>query len=281
MTVSRVATKPQVTALLKHPEQRVAPSPVTSGEVLLRDTDSAAPVALVLKAPQDLTEACRDLFRSTDFSMGVRRVNGLANESQTFGYTQPNALRRRYAPTTSRFAIKNAAGHALLEDAATWYADALGRHLPDIASHARAVTADVDAQWQLGRSWWTSGIVNKNTPLMYHRDASNHPAWSAMLVTRWGMRGGHLHIADYDITLECADGHVVYFAGYELVHAVTPFRASLKGAYRYSAVYYPIRYFAKAGTYDDALSRGRTRETGMADGLVERQAGMGLIEQGS
>ena len=254
---------------------------MTTGEVMIHDADSDAPVALVLKAPTDLTEACRQLFLRTDFSMGVRRVNGLANESQTFGYTQPNALRRRYAPTTSRFAIKDPQGHALLEEAATEYARMLARHLPEIADAARRVTCDVDPQWQMGQSWWTSGIVNKNTPLMYHRDASNHPAWSAMLVTRWGMRGGHLHIADYDITLDCADGHVVYFAGYELVHAVTPFKASLKGAYRYSAVYYPIRYFAKAGSYTEALAAGRARETTFADGLITRQAGAGLIGQPS
>jgi hypothetical protein len=266
-----------VTALLKQPETRVAPSPITTGEVLVTDSDTGDPVALVVKAPDHLVEGCRDLCLRTDFSMGVRRVNGLANESQTFGYTQPNALRRRYAPTTSRFAVRDPEGHHLLEVAATWYAQAIAAYLPDIAKDARYVTRQVDPQWQLGDSWWTSGIVNKNTPLMYHRDASNHPAWSAMLLTRWGMRGGHLHIADYDLTLSCDDGHVVCFPGHELVHAVTPFRAALRGAYRYSTVYYPIRYFAQAGSYTEALARGRQRETDMADGLVQRQNASGLI----
>jgi hypothetical protein len=266
-----------VTALLRTPERRVAPSPVTTGECILYDRATALPVALVIKAPPELTQRCADLFLRTDFSMGVRRINGLANESQTFGYTQPNALRRRYAPTTSRFAVRDPAGHALLEQAASWYADALTAHLPEIAAAARQITAGVDPQWQLGTSWWTSGIVNKNTPLLYHRDASNHPAWSAMLVTRWGMRGGHLHIADYDITLACDHGHVVYFAGYELVHGVTPFTASLRGAWRYSAVYYPIRFFERAGDFTAALDRGRLRETDMADDLVKRQQAAGFI----
>lgn len=256
-----------------------ATRPRVVGPCLVRDADTDNPIMLVFKAPPDTLEACRQLCLRTDFSMGVRRVNGLANESQTFGYTQPNALRRRYAPTASRFAKRDPEGHHVLESAATGYAREIAHQLPGIAAAARDATAAVDPHWQLGESWWTSGIVNKNTPLMYHRDASNHPAWSAMLVVRWGMRGGHLHLADYDLTLDCADGDVVCFPGHEIVHAVTPFKSALRGAYRYSIVYYPIRYFEQAGSFDEALAAGRKRETDFADGLIERQTGLGLIPQ--
>lgn len=273
-----IPTRKEASQLLKTPAPN-STGLVLPGECIVRDGDTDAPILLVFKASEAIREACRALCQRTDFSMGVRRVNGLANESQTFGYTQPNALRRRYAPTASRFAKRDPQGHQDLEDAAGAYAREIAHRLPGIAADARTKTSKVDPNWQLGGSWWTSGIINRNTPLMYHRDASNHPAWSAMLVIRWGMRGGHLHLADYDLTVDCADGQVVCFPGHEIVHAVTPFKASFKGAYRYSIVYYPIRYFEQAGAFADALAEGRKRETNMADGLIDRQTGLGLIPQ--
>jgi hypothetical protein len=103
----------------------------------------------------------------------------------------------------------------------------------------------------------------------YHRDGSNFPSWSAMPVIRHRVRGGHLHLPEYGLTVPCVDSTILYFWGQKHVHGVTPITPAPRGkSYRFTIVYYARRGMKDCATFarETAVARARrtARETKMA-----------------
>ena len=193
---------------------------------------------------------------------GVQRSTAFRSASRTFGSAPRKPVQRRDACRLSAFAVDEPARHAVLEK----FADQLGETIveidPRIPEHDREVLGVVLPEWRMGsEKLWTSGVINQSAKLPYHRDAFNFKTWSAMPVIRRGMRGGHLHIPEYDLTIACADGYAVYFCGRELMHGVTPMKAVTKDAYRYSIVYYALRGMKDCYTYAMETAYGKRKRT--------------------
>jgi hypothetical protein len=87
------------------------------------------------------------------------------------------------------------------------------------------------------------------------------------------MDGGHLHMPEYDITINCRDGWALWFNGFAYVHGVTPMKPRVKDAYRYSIVFYAKRGMKDCHTYavelGEARAKRKEREMGMANQTVE------------
>jgi len=136
--------------------------------------------------------------------------------------------------------------------------------------------SDVKDEWRLGETNWTSGVVNRSSSLPYHRDGFNFAVWTAMPVLRRHMRGGYLHIPEYNAVVASRDGWAVFFPGYELVHGVTPMTPTREGGYRYSVVYYALKgmkdCFTHAVETQYALKKRTEREQAMAAELAQRLA---------
>src|SRR3982751_17283 len=141
---------------------------------------------------------------------------------------------------------------------------------------------DIDRDWKLGESEWTSGVINASARLPYHRDAMNFPVWSAMPVLRRHMDGGHLHVPEYDLVLPCRDGWGVFFPGYDLVHGVTPMSPTRPDGYRYSLVYYALRGMQDCFTYAVEREHARTRRTEREQEIARKLADgePSILEQG-
>jgi hypothetical protein len=87
---------------------------------------------------------------------------------------------------------------------------------------------------------FTSGVINKDTALGYHRDLANtKDGISCMLILKKGIAGGELILPELNIGFSCQDGYMLLFDGQKYLHGVTPILDSktLKG-YRYTIVYY-------------------------------------------
>jgi hypothetical protein len=126
--------------------------------------------------------------------------------------------------------------------------------------------------WRLtDHALWTSGVINKESPLPYHRDGNNFDAWSVMPVVRRGVRGGHLHLPEYDMVVPCRDGYAVAFYGKRLVHGVTPMERTTPDAYRVSVVYYALRGLKDCHTFAAETARAAVRRT-------ERESRLGSKE---
>jgi hypothetical protein len=279
LTLPRSATVPQVSALIRSAPPPLLPDLAPAEPFIGLDADSGEPVVAVLRAPPNVLESLRHpLLSYNHVGGGVIRSNGQRTQSAVFGWTAPLPIRRRYVPTLSALDRDNHPLAAGLRAGATTWAALLREALPQVAAEAESATAGVSPAWRLGESWWTSGVINRDAALLYHRDANNLPAWSAMLVVRAGVAGGYLHIADYDLLLPCRDGDVVCFPGYRLVHSVTPMRKRLSGGYRVTVVHYPVKSFAGLGDPVDEFHAGRRKETSVVAGALERQRASGLLK---
>jgi len=108
-------------------------------------------------------------------------------------------------------------------------------------------------------------VINKESSLPYHRDGNNFDAWSVMPVIRRGVRGGHLHIPEYDIVVPCRDMFTVAFFGRRLVHGVTPMSKQSAEAYRISVVYYALKGLKDCHTFAEETALARVKRTERED----------------
>ena len=84
-------------------------------------------------------------------------------------------------------------------------------------------------------------------------------------------RGGYLSMPEYDLTIECRDGWVLFFPGFRYLHGVTPIKHVQKDSYRYTVVYYCLRGMKDCFTYaveqKEARKRRTEREVGLASAV--------------
>lgn len=253
-----------------------AQEPNCGGDTIVRDAETGEAVAYVGRFPAELLGAYRQALRTYPRST-MLRMAGTRNEAGSFGYVARSVVFKRNGCRTCGGATANAAGaaaHATICGAAGPLFEQLERVLPERAADLERAQV-IRADWRIGGPW-TSGVVNFDSPLPYHYDGNNLPCWSAMPVVRRGVRGGHLHIPAYDLVVECRDGDVVFFPGYELMHGVTPLRRKGDG-YRISAVYYTVAAMRHCGPPDEELDRGRRQRSERETGLLARQRGDGLL----
>jgi hypothetical protein len=256
---------------------------VPLGPLRLVDGEGAT-VALVGRYPEAELGALRSAFRlyrgiaERTGHATVSRVGGSRTDTSTFGFAATQPLLRRMACRPCGGALVAPAPHAAICEAATYLNRELRRIYPERERDDSARARDrILPDWFLGDSYWTSGVLNFNSPIAYHYDANNLPCWSAMVVVRRGMRGGHLHLPAYDVVLPCRDGDVVFFPGYSTLHSVTPMRRVEHDAYRFTAVYYTIKRMESCGPAEDQLAISRRRRTATETGLRERQRAEGLF----
>lgn len=236
---AKVGDRKEAEELLKTGAPELEPN--VSSNTIVFDQDSGEPLVLV-KSFEGVLRQMRQAFMAFPKST-VLRAAGTRNVASTFGYLSRSVVMQRYACRECFAAAESPAAHAVVVAAAAQLYESW-RDEPETARVAEEawslVHGEVRSEWIMPGSPWTSGVLNTTSVLPYHYDRNNFEAWSAMIVARRGMRGGHLHIPQLGVVLDCRDGDVVYFPGWRFVHGVTPMRAIEKDAYRYSAVYYPI-----------------------------------------
>ena len=122
--------------------------------------------------------------------------------------------------------------------------------------HSKIVAEKVKPDWILGRSPFTSGVINKNNQLNYHFDSGNFKdVFSNMIAFRNKIEGGRLSIPEYDIGLEIDDSTVTLFDGQKILHGVTPIQYLSPESYRFTIVYYSLSQMWKCTTPKEELER--------------------------
>ncbi len=256
--------------------------PNIAGPTVVIDAETGDPVALIDRYRGDLARY-RWAMRAMPMDETVR-LGGSRNPSRTFGYAARKEMLRRHACRCSSAALDAPEAHSVIASAS----DVLAAHLVDVLPRRAELdrelaTAAIQPDWFMG-GWWTSGVVNQSSPLPYHFDANNMRCWSSMVVVRRGARGGHLHVPAYDLVLPCRDGDVLFFAGYELMHGVTPLTldrnitGGKRDAYRLSAVYYTVAAMKNCTEFDDGFQTGRKNRSIAEDTMRERQRALGLLQ---
>jgi hypothetical protein len=236
-------------------------TPTVTEDTLIVDADSGEPVAYY--APLGSVD-CRDLrwaVRSIKDFNGVNRSgSGYRTYSATFGTAPRKPVFQREGCASTAVKRDWPAQHAVLERYAERCQAMLADVLPEMVRRSQDESQAILPDWRLTpETLWTSGVINRTVAMPYHTDTSNYDVWSAMPVVRRGVRGGHLHIPEYGVVLECRDSWCSWFPGHRLVHGVTPMRVTDPDAYRYSVVFYALRGMKDCATaaMETAYAQGK------------------------
>lgn len=267
----RVCTPDQASEMVGTTVGAPDAAPDLAPGTVVHDADTREPVLAYL--PLEEAATLRRAALRIDCGSGVQRQSNYRSRSRTFGYAPRRPVTRREGCALTALALETPDVQRTLEH----YADQLSARLDDIDPNI--VSRDVETligvlpEWRIGSAKvWTSGVINDTAALPYHRDGFNFPTWSAMPVVRRGVRGGHLHLPEYDLMVPCADSTVTYFPGYRYVHGVTPLRKVSPSGYRISIVYYALRGMKDCRTAAEetryARQRRTQRETDMATRLA-------------
>jgi hypothetical protein len=268
--IDRVLTKDEADKVVGVTVAESEPNVNEAG--LYRDRETGEAILIYAPYPAQITPL-RKAVLGTNYSTTLR-ASGTRNASRTFGFTNRSAVLQREACTPTSLAWESPDAQMTLNTTAEVLGDYLKQELPEVFLHDKAELEQVLPEWRMTEdALWTSGVINQASALPYHRDGSNFDTWSAMPVVRRGMDGGHLHMPEYDITINCRDGWALWFNGYAYVHGVTPMKARAKDGYRYSIVFYAKRGMKDCHTYavevGEARKRRQGREEGMTDTSIE------------
>ena len=209
---------------------------------------------------EEAAEGLREALGTVRFSVTSRSV-GLKSKSRTFGYLPRIEFRQDYCHVCALH-YENVRAHGLLcEFSANMDEQFRGRFPVQRAKQYATVTSQVLPNWRLGDTSWTTGIVNYDTPLHYHKDAGNYDgAWSCMLTLKHETDGGHLAIPEIGYYVPLDDKSVLMFPGGTLWHGVTPIKKR-KGGHRYTVVYYCLKKLRLCKTPEEELEGIKQRAT--------------------
>lgn len=238
-------------------------SPRPGQQVRVLDADTGATIAAVTRLEDSMRRRLREVVLALPMGLRVARHNKqMPSKGATFGYAPPKPMARLEGCRLAMTSRDNPTAARVLNDTARALSAEFASLFPEQAAHDRdLVHGTVLEDWRLGEdSLWTSGVINDQNVLPYHRDGNNLETWSAMPVLRRGMDGGVLHLPEYDLVFPCGDGTVTWFYGRGLVHGVTPMHRRSVEAYRYSIVFYALRGMVDCATYaEETVKAALTR----------------------
>lgn len=195
--------------------------------------------------------------------MTTDRTGGLKSKSRIFGYMPRRVIRDDYCHAAKVNTLAPVLYHQML-----WlsgYGEGLysGYASERYLEHRKRVQDAVLEDWRLaGGSPWTSGIINRNTAIRYHRDSGNFAdSWSCMFVLKRKMLGGYLVLPEFGVALRTGNRSITLFDGQAFIHGVTPLKPMGEDAERYSIVFYSLKGMSKCGTPDEEKERIRKVRT--------------------
>ena len=228
---------------------------------IYRDSETGEAVLMFAPLPGPTTELRRAVF-GTKMGATLRQGAGTKNISRVFGFTTRNVMTQKEACRPTSFSYDHPEAQRTMNNTASILGDYLKDQLPEVFEQDMEQLEAILPEWRMTEdSLWTSGVINQSSQLPYHVDGANFDTWSAMPILRRGMDGGHLHLPEYDITVDCRDGWAVWFNGHRYVHGVTPMKTRQPDGYRYTVVFYAKRGMKDCHTYAVEMGEARKKRT--------------------
>jgi len=194
-------------------------------------------VAVYKKANCDLT-AMRNACLRLKFPE-YERTSGLRTHTLNINASPRNGKRKRMC-TKSKFSREFPKTHDIFLDYAREIAKEYRKYFPQqYAEQVRRMYIGkhkVEAEYRIKGTPFTSGVINENSALGYHRDQANTKnGISCMFCLKSGVGGGELVLPELGIGFDCQDGYLLLFDGHKYIHGVT---RMFGGGYRYTTVFY-------------------------------------------
>lgn len=206
------------------------------------------------------TDALRWACQTAKYTTS-KRTTGALSTSRVFGYMPRRTLLADYCHESDLKEI-GAKQSAILKDFSKNLESFYGEFFPEVlARHYKTVEENILPEWRLAGSPFTSGIVNKNNPLKYHRDAGNFKGlFSNMVAFKKDVQGGRLCLPEFGIKFEIADNSLLIFDGQKYVHGVTPIIKKSECAYRYTVVWYSLEQMWNCLPLGEEVARIRVKK---------------------
>jgi hypothetical protein len=198
-------------------------------------------IALYKKAEFD-TANVRAACLTANFNR-YERLSGLETETLNINASPRNGLRTNKCDKT-KFHREDPERHQIFLDIARPIAKEYRINFPKAyASQVRMTHVGakrVEETYRIAGTPFTSGVINKDTALGFHRDTANTAdGISCMLILKRGVAGGELILPELNIGFACQDDYILLFDGQKYIHGVTPILQPANGkGYRYTIVYY-------------------------------------------
>lgn len=187
-------------------------------------------------------------------TQGGARTGGTRRQAVTFGTMPRVAIRKDYCKD-GVMRREQPATYAAVMRLGLHASRAFERIAPlEYAEQLARVQASVLPCWRFHSTPFTSGIINRNSALTYHRDGGNFKgAWSAMVACSAGTVGGELVVPRYGFAADLSRPTLVLFNGQQDLHGVAPI---IRGAgSRISVVYYALSACAKCLSPAEEIER--------------------------
>jgi len=171
----------------------------------------------------------------------TERSAGLVTNSRVFGYRPRITMRSDFCSSAS-LSRENPVVTGIVGKLALIMQKLYKEHIPLTFQEHLESSKKIKQEWLIKDTLFSSGIINKNNQLRYHKDAGNFDnVFSCMLVLKGGIEGGFLSIPEYGIGVELKNNTVLMFNGQKLMHGVTPIKRQNDLSYRFSLVFYTLK----------------------------------------
>lgn len=191
----------------------------------------------------------------------MQKVGAFVSRSIAFGYKPRSGLRQNGCGPNN-FVTKYPESAAVLSEVAAKTQKVYERMMPEAMVKHAAEADRVRPEYRIGGTVFTSGIINRTSPLPYHLDTGNvRGVRSALIGLRKNVLGGHLVLPEYRIAFRVGDGSLSVFDGQSIIHGVTPMTKTSEDGERYSIVYYTIEKMWRCSTSADELAWARNVST--------------------
>ena len=216
-----------------------------------------------------LLEVILSLATKHKFADNVRRIaQGDGYPCEVFGAVPSNEIFRKYGASLAEFEARDPVFASALRGIIAMGWRQTRREAPDLAA-AMSSYEWAHKDWLIEHTPYTSGVINDNVQMSYHRDRRN-VKWSGstMVVCRRHVTGGHLHLPELDLLVKCTHGTVLSFYGEMYWHGVTPMEGSTRDrAGRYSIVAYSKSRIQMAGSSRQEHRSAAIRATKAGDDI--------------
>lgn len=207
-----------------------------------------------LQLASKLNDACE----KTPFHKNAR-TGGLKSESNIFGYRPRNAVRMGLNICAATGMSRDYPHiHSALVDGAEAFGLWLNEVNPSVCKKQKNyLSKNILPEYRIS-DCFTSGIINRNNPLQYHKDQGNVPdSWSVMSVFKHSIEGGYLILPCYGVAVELKHNSIIAFSGESVVHGVSPIKTLSKTSRRYSIVWYTQEMLKNCLPCKEEIARAR------------------------
>lgn len=225
----------------------------TCSELWLNDTK----IISFGKIPDDITAELSVILTSVKYSR-AERASGMYSRYRTFGYLPRFVKNRDFCTACGWYTPEEKDLHCrLLVEVKKLYDVARLDFAAEFSRISDEVNKAVIPVWRLPGMPFTSGIINKNTVLPYHKDNANFPNQLSLLAClKKRSQGGNLVIPELGIKLALENGTYVIMDGKRFVHGVSPI-FNKAGGYRYTLVLYAMQTMRNCLPIKEELARVR------------------------